>query len=677
MDGSPAFKTAKTQENKTSPLSQLSEELQKHLQINLSKLANSHQAIDSIGSMNCTQQSQSTPQFLFVSSKTKKIINDCKCGKIDNVPLDSRIEGKKIFYRHIDNNKKAYGYNPATLLSNYGFEGSGKSVQQVFKMMWFVDHFKNGVAIEITDEILNLQPDTTENQNEIQLDASDFKIKPRNPFRFISYLIRGVILRLIEFCFGTNYSTNSTQIMKKYLSWNFAETMRDSLYFSLQFVREILGLPDTAPILLAIDELAMKQKMEDEYDLRHHIRTICSQLDNSDRNDAKHKRNRTFWISFSAKRCESLVNFINLQLLPPIFPITQDNLKKFDILPPLLQCFKKENLKMIDWIPEKIKIIKSISEMLMNCGGNPGRFNKLLKALHTIKFDLGDISSTNTCCKQNSRRILEEINKIAECMNKNSLSKIPPSFLKNISEVFSNMVQPFIFDNLEKETMEIIKNGYGSFISLKTFSEGLLFVPYPILQSIEEVSLNPLIIAMNNYFHQTEKKDRVKNLKRCICAALNFYAANMDLITLKNICRVNGGDPLFNWNLKKFPASISEEKMIDLDNLADFSPGFYHPTDKYKKLADVVGILDLENREVVKRLILFIQVKDWFDKDVGEKKNIIDEWRWTQQFATESDVFLTKKSKLKSLNRFNDYWEKHPEDKPVHIIFTVNAIEVI
>lgn len=29
----------------------------------------------------------------------------------------------------------------------------------------------------------------------------------------------------------------------------------------------------------------------------------------------------------------------------------------------------------------------------------------------------------------------------------------------------------------------------------------------------------------------------------------------------------------------------------------------------------------------------------------------------TQQFVTESDVFLTKKSKFKSLNQFNDYWE--------------------
>lgn len=162
MDGSNAFKRAKTQEYNTNlnPLFQLKVELQKQMQINLSKLVNSYQAI---GSMNSTQQSQLIPPFLLVSSKTKKIINDYKCGKIDNVPLDTRIYSKRIFDRHVDDNKKASGRNPTALLSNHGVEGSGTTVQQVLNMMWFIDHLKNGVVIEITDyQLLNLQPDTIE-----------------------------------------------------------------------------------------------------------------------------------------------------------------------------------------------------------------------------------------------------------------------------------------------------------------------------------------------------------------------------------------------------------------------------------------------------------------------------------------------------------------------------------
>lgn len=167
-------------------------------------------------------------------------------------------------------------------------------------------------------------------------DGYILKIEPftRNQYQFESCLPRGIILRLIEFCYGTNYLTNPTQIMKRYLSWNFAEKMRFSpyrgrtLHNPLQFVRDVLDLPDTVPILLAIDELAMKQKKEDMIDLKYHIWLICSELDKSKVVDVDYKRNRTFWLSFSAYRCDNLVEFINyshrprtLQPLPPIFPI--------------------------------------------------------------------------------------------------------------------------------------------------------------------------------------------------------------------------------------------------------------------------------------------------------------------------------------------------------------------
>ena len=132
---------------------------------------------------------------------------------------------------------------------------------------------------------------------------------------------------------------------------------------------------------------------------------------------------------------------------------------------------------------------------------------------------------------------------------------------------------------------------------------------------------------------------------------------------------------VFSWKLEKIsrvpdiklsgfcPSVVRKDTQdyIDFDKLPGLSPGFYHPTE-YNNTADIIGILNVENtnKTQVKRLILFIQLKDWFkdtlsEKVYGEKytKNIVDEWRWSQQFVTESDVYLKRDDEEKSVNRYN------------------------
>ena len=58
------------------------------------------------------------------------------------------------------------------------------------------------------------------------------------------------------------------------------------------------------------------------------------------------------------------------------------------------------------------------------------------------------------------------------------------------------------------------------------------------------------------------------------------------------------------------------------------------------------------------------------------ENHIIDEWRWSQQFVTELDVFLTRKKEEKSMNQFN-YWKEHKDHMPVFLIFSANKIESI
>ena len=284
--------------------------------------------------------------FILVSINAKEIITAYTEGKkIGGVPLDKRQYGKMVFDDHINalrkpNKTKVLDRNP--LLCNQGIAGSGKSVQQALNMHWFTDRFKNGVAIEITfnDDASNLLMPDIENLQQLK-----------------SSLVRVIILRLIEFCNGRSYSIAPTAIMKQYLNWDFLP-MLDELYpvgrplkKSLMFVRDVLGLPDDAPILLAVNELIKLKIDEEGKNLSEYLNFLCREMDNSYADDVLENRDRTFWLSVSAYGCFSLTHFItdsdreiNLQPFSPIFPIPH-NLEKFNILPPILQCFKKENRK--------------------------------------------------------------------------------------------------------------------------------------------------------------------------------------------------------------------------------------------------------------------------------------------------------------------------------------------
>ena len=207
--------------------------------------------------------------FVLASKKVKKIIKDYNKGEqIGDVPLNKRLYGKKVFDDHIDRNIKPskFAYNLRTpLLCNHGVSGSGKTVQQALNMHWFTDRFKSGVAIEIT----------CNDVSGLELHLS--KIKDTR--QFTSSLMQGIMLRLIEFCYGYNFSdilNNNDNIeqkpqvyqeMIKYRECKW-DTLLFNLSFTLKFVREVLNLPYNTPILLAVDELINVKKTKDPEDIR-------------------------------------------------------------------------------------------------------------------------------------------------------------------------------------------------------------------------------------------------------------------------------------------------------------------------------------------------------------------------------------------------------------------------
>lgn len=126
----------------------------------------------------------------------------------------------------------------------------------------------------------------------------------------------------------------------------------------------------------------LKLKNEESSNLAQYLKYVCGEIDNSYANDVDKKRNRTFWLSVSFYGCFSLMDFItdshrkiNLQPLLPISPIPS-NLENFDILPPILRCFKKERGK------KPIPPLQALSSLLMESGGHPHRISVLLGQLN-------------------------------------------------------------------------------------------------------------------------------------------------------------------------------------------------------------------------------------------------------------------------------------------------------
>ena len=127
------------------------------------------------------------------------------------------------------------------------------------------------------------------------------------------------------------------------------------------------------------------------------------------------------------------------------------------------------------------------------------------------------------------------------------------------------------------------------------------------------------------------------------------------------------------------PSIFKSRKLLNIDfvTLRNLAPGFYHPKEKYNNTADVTGILNVKGTNDPKRLILFIQMKDWFQDELKNGKHIIDGWRWSQQFVSENDVYSARNSKETLKNSFPKYWEVNPNEICVFIIFSANKIKSI
>jgi len=173
-------------------------------------------------------------------------------------------------------------------------------------------------------------------------------------------------------------------------------------------------------------------------------------------------------------------------------------------------------------------------------------------------------------------------------------------------------------------------------------------------------------------------KDICRNIGRSDSAHTNYFNLYLKPLEFNE-------EPLITVCPSKFKNDFQSLQCAGIEEIANLPTGLYRPTEEYNLTADIIGIFDvLQSRSKQpqpKRLIVFIQVKDWFkstveDRNLSLKKHMLAELRWGKQFVLNKTVPTSRVSQnSKSLpNPFAHYWEQNSDHKAVFILFSANPI---
>jgi hypothetical protein len=641
-----------------------------------------------------------SPNYRILASKNSQItVQAIKSGSmIGGVPLDFRNSAKIVFDTHF--NQPTYNdRNP--LLCNFGVRGSGKTVLLGFNMFWFLEKYPNGIAIEVS----------------FNDDASflNINIPPNGTLEFEQLVIRGILLRLVEFVAGNNFSelddvTSNIQEQMEFIKHLCSTSVvANTIREALEVVRSQLGVCNDTPILLAVDEI--NKLIDDDY---YFLSALCALEDAEIRRSKMPNNSRRFWLTASTNKLQKFATRSNrpldLQPLPPIFPVSLDGIDS-NSLPMILRIFESNYRLKLPFSPEALELYKDISKLLLNSGGHPRRVRALMgtlfeldkiyksvedviKALHGWKFDdlRAIVGASVTRINRNMNSILRwEPSKACDSL------VLDTQFLYDLVHLFS-----FPTSVAEAEThksfLAAVQSGWGVFLPMDHL-RGLLLVPYPCLVCMASFKniLKPLAVSIEQYVESVDRSG--KAFEKCIYESLRFFTAVRQTFTLREWCQfagsssINEKQSVFDLELTgvlnssdtwEFCPSIFEKSQLHTCTADDFKskpPGVYWLAHKFNLTCDIVIIANVSpnSTTVVKRLVIFMQIKDWFLDYCQVDNNtlfMLGAWRWAQQFVLSPTVYKSKWNK-NSTPYHNDVatiFENDLSIKPVFILFSANPI---
>lgn len=274
---------------------------------------------------------------------------------------------------------------------------------------------------------------------------------------------------------------------------------KHSILAALVAARHFAKVPDSAPVLLAVDELS---KIDDWGQSPARFMSTLTRLADE---------HRDIHLAITAYGCLDLTKFatnsnrpLNLQPLPPLLPATNDGLtvQQVQSLPVMLRVLADENMRkdLPDSHEAKQDYVK-ITKLIQLAGGHPRRLRNLFVAIEQFDKDAPPHPGPNSHREAQKAWGVDFTSALHEWLMKNDIEPYmdevhsfhrPSLDVLDINMLARNVAKDFEFPTnhymaMEAQTfLKASEIGLAQFVSfdVKRPLLGHAFLPFPVLQLI-------------------------------------------------------------------------------------------------------------------------------------------------------------------------------------------------
>lgn len=623
-------------------------------------------------------------------------------GTIFGMPVEERAAGEAIFRSYMAKD----GCDRRPVLCNVGTKGTGKSVQQQFNLLSFVQLKETGLAFEVT--FYDDQPNVTFNL-----------LQPGGVVDTVSF-DRGVALRIIHRALSMHLprkfaleilKVNAKAVLKALQPTTLSQ---NAIVTAISAARRLVctRLPNvtpSTPVLVGVDELVQAStERKPLEELAFPPQLMMSHLISM----ADKPHNRHIHFSIAAYMCLQMHDVstysgrdIALQPLTPIFPAVLNGLSSVAMqqLPIAVRVFANEALHaLLPPTQDALKTTAKVSELLRLSSGHPRRTASLLRQLGhfdesfllahplvpTTVWGTAFLAALETWLDEQKMKFL------ISAMNGEEDYQIGLNVLLedgNLDHLMVDVGRQFRFPLSRADAKD-----HATFVQTQAvglcqfiggdFSEPLLghvFIPTPVLRAVREEDISEILspadalsllstaldaFAVPCFALAGRPQSSGKPFERVVEASLLLHALANNIFKIGNICGRNDG--LFNtfllggedikWitDIRAFPVDQAELPkpvwdLASLEMVAGLTHGcVFRPSLVNNPAGDVFMLL--RRRRGPRRVLVVVQCKDWYNQH-----DMVREWRENQ--GSVRDV------------RVQSFLAKHHIDV-VYMLFSVNPV---
>eukprot|EP00048_Salpingoeca_helianthica_P012287 m.177423 g.177423 ORF g.177423 m.177423 type:complete len:917 (-) comp15350_c1_seq6:187-2937(-) len=508
---------------------------------------------------------------------------------IGGVPLEKRKPAQEVFQNFLK--LSVHNDTRRRVLCNLGTRGTGKTVLQAFNMLWFVKEKPDGLAIEVTfndDQGGGMWEDRGDILGGKSLQCAIG----------LRILHRAVVKKCNSNTLAKSIITDAQEQLLEQLS---SVSAQEPMEMALQAARHLAGASETAPVLLAVDELIKAVPYDKSFSTSKMMTHLGLLLDTKSFRDPPVYLAVTTYLSTDLSRFATDSNRpLMLQPLPPLLPAMPTGLTHLQAkaLPLMLRVLATEatrkalppSSKENNYLPRSV--LGRVSQLLQAAGGHPRRLRSLLNQLATFtdpapptdrapdrqwgeKFVtelnnwLNDPDVGFEYCKDLMNHYESfQFNQAVDLGGLAAATAVPFEFPLNSTT--ADQCRPFL-EASKAGMCQFISPGVGlpsETMPGSRWLRGFAYIPLPVLQKINKNNptedkftspsidaLNALTTALTAFGDDgAPQQPYGKSFEDLIEATLVLFLLHNPLFTLSQLC--GGSTPLLTTSVRGGPTTI-------------------------------------------------------------------------------------------------------------------------